>query len=351
MSEEKTHRKRPTQEDVAKFAGVSQTAVSQVLNNIDSSIPEETRQRVLGAIDELGYVPNKMARSLRTKKTYTIASIIPDITNPFYPAFQRGIQSVANQNNYDLIIYDTEEAKENEKRSLRSLEQARVDGAIVVLFHLGVEDLRPLVEQNIPIVMLRGSPQMVEGLILDTLYVNNAGIAKTAVSYLIEGGHTRIGMIAGLEETPPRRNRIQGYREALAEHHLPMDEILIQDGDFTERGGYQGMRELLKLTPRPTAVFAANDLMALGAMIVIREAGLNIPQDIALVGIDDIPAAKLVHPPLTTISQFQDQIGLRAAQMLFERIQGTAPDEPRLVEMPFELIVRKSTSELKEEAS
>ncbi|MBW8012854.1 MAG: LacI family transcriptional regulator [Chloroflexi bacterium] len=343
MSEEKEYRKRSTQADVAKFAGVSQTAVSQVLNNTDSSIPKETRQRILDAIDELDYVPNKMAQSLRTKKTFTIASIIPDITNPFYPAFQRGIQSVANQNNYDLIVYDTEEAKENEKRCLRSLEHARVDGAIVVLFHHGVEDLRPLVEQNIPIVELRGSPPMVEGLILDSLYINNAEFSKAAVSYLIERGHTRIGMIAGLKETPPRRNRVKGYQEALAEHQLPLEEILIRGGDFTERGGYQGMVELLKLTPHPTAVFAANDLMALGAMIAIREAGLNIPQDIALVGIDDIPAAKLVHPPLTTISQFQEQIGLRAAQMLFERIQGTAPDSPRLVEMPFELIVREST--------
>jgi LacI family transcriptional regulator len=149
-------------------------------------------------------------------------------------------------------------------------------------------------------------------------------------------------MIAGLENTPPRQNRIQGFCEALAEHNLPLDEILIQDGDFTETGGYLGMKKLLRLNPRPTAVFAANDLMALGAMLAIREANLSIPEDIALVGLDDIPAAKLVQPPLTTISQMQEDIGRRAAEMLFERIDGTAPDKPRLVEMPFELIVRES---------
>lgn len=334
--------RRPTQGDVAKLAGVSQSTVSQVLNRNDIAIPEETRQRVLRAVDHLGYVPNKLAQSLRTRKTYTIASIIPDITNPFYPAFQRGIQSVTSQHNYDLIVYDTEEKEENERRSLRSLIRAGVDGAIVVLFHHGVEHLKPVIEQNIPVIFWRGRPTLEEDLILDTIYVDNIALAKTSVSYLINKGHTRIGMIAGLEDTPPRRNRIHGFCEALEEHHLPMDEVLIQGGDFTETGGYEGMKKLLRLVPPPTAVFAANDLMALGAMMAIREAKLNIPEDIALVGIDDIPAAKLVHPPLTTISQKQEDIGRKAAEMIFERIDGTIPEKPRLVEMPFELIIRES---------
>ncbi|NIS81975.1 MAG: substrate-binding domain-containing protein [Anaerolineales bacterium] len=333
--------RRSTQEDVAKLAGVSQSAVSQVLNRNDSAIPEETRQRILGAMDQLGYVPNKFAQSLRTKKTFMIASIIPDITNPFYPAFQRGIQSVTNQKNYDLIIYDTDEKEENEKRSLNSLQQANVDGAIVSLFHHGFEALKPLIEQGIPVVYWRGGP-VEKDLVIDLIFVDNVAMAKTAVSYLIGKGHTRIGMIAGLEDTPPRQDRIRGFCEALKEHNLPLDEILIQDGDFTETGGYQGMKKLLSLKPRPTAVFAANDLMALGAMLSIRETKLRIPEDIALVGLDDIPAAKLVHPPLTTISQMQEDIGRIAAEMIFERIEGTAPDEPRLVEMPYKFIVRES---------
>lgn len=334
--------RRPTQADVANLAGVSQSAVSQVLNRNDFAIPEDTRQRVLAAVDQLGYVPNKFAQSLRTQKTYTIASIIPDITNPYYPAFQRGIQSVANQHDYDLIIYDTEEKEENEKRSLRSLERAGVDGAIVTLFYHGVEHLRPLIEQNIPVVFFGGRPGAEEDLLIDRIYVDNASMAKSAISFLIKKGHTRIGMIAGLEDTPPRRDRIRGFCEALADHHLTLDEILIQNGDFTETGGYQGMRKLLSLQPLPTAIFAANDLMALGAMTAIREAKLSIPEDIALVGLDDIPAAKLVHPPLTTISQMQENIGRTAAEMIFQRIEGTAPDKPRLVEMPFKLIIRES---------
>ncbi|MGB2956128.1 MAG: LacI family DNA-binding transcriptional regulator [Anaerolineales bacterium] len=334
--------RRATQADVAKLAGVSQSAVSQVLNQRDIVIPEETKQRVLDAVDQLGYIPNRTAQSLRTKKNFMIASIIPDITNPYYPLFQRGIQSVAKQHDYDLIIYDTEEKEENEKRTLRALERAGIDGAIITFFHLGAEHLKPLIDQNIPVVLLREKLSSEEDLNIDRIYVNNVAMVKESVSYLIEKGHTRIGMIAGSEGTPPRQDRIRGFCEALNEHQLPLDDILIQGGDFTESGGYQSMKELLKLSPLPTAVFAANDLMALGAMLAIREANLRIPEDIALVGLDDIPAAKLVHPALTTSSQLQEDIGRRAAEMLFERIQGTVIDEPRSVEMPFKLIVRES---------
>lgn len=334
--------RRPTQADVAKLAGVSQSAVSQVLYPGNSVIPEETSRRILDAVDQLGYVPNKLAQSLRTKKTFTIASIIPDITNPFYPAFQRGIQSITNLHGFDLIVYDTDEKAENEERSLRSLVSAGVDGAIVSLFHHGPEDLKPLIEQNIPVVLWNSSTTLNENLVIDTLFVDNVSMAKKSVSYLIEKGHTRIGMIAGLESSPPAQFRIRGYRKALAENNLPTDESLIQAGDFTEAGGYQGMKELLSLSPHPTAVFAANDLMALGAMIAIREAKLRIPDDIALIGLDDIPAAKLVNPTLTTSTQMQENVGRRAAEMLFERINGTAPAISRIEEMPFNFIIRES---------
>jgi len=332
---------RPTQADVAKLAGVSQSVVSQILNDNDISVSDGTRKRVLDAIDQLEYVPNKFAQSLRTNNTRTIASIIPDITNPFYPAFQRGIQSVTNQKNYDLIIYDTDEKEENEKRSLKSLQQANVDGAIVSLFHHSFEALKPLIEKGIPVVYWRGGP-VEKDMIVDLIFVDNVAMAKTAVSYLIDKGHTRIGMLAGLENTPPRLDRIRGFREALKDHNLALEKTLIQDGDFSETGGYQGMKKLLRLDPRPTAVFASNDLMALGAMLAMREENLRIPEDVALIGLDDIPAAKLVHPSLTTITQMQEDIGRIAAEMIFERIEGTAPDKSRLVEMPYKLIARES---------
>jgi LacI family transcriptional regulator len=162
------------------------------------------------------------------------------------------------------------------------------------------------------------------------------------VAHLIEREHHRIGIIAG--QTGPRGVRVRGYREALASAGIAPCEDLVQLGDaFTETGGYDGMRRLLALSPRPTAVFAANDLMAMGALMALREAGLRVPHDMAVVGFDDIPAARLVTPPLTTISQFQEQLGRRAAEMLLQRLTGAASGQARSVEMPFELIIRETT--------
>ncbi len=334
-------KKRPTQADVAQRANVSQAMVSYVLNdNPAISIPAETRRRILDAVEELGYVPNIAARSLRTSKTYTIAGIIPDITNPFYPAFERGIQDVTEQHGYHSIMYNTDGIAEKEQKCLRSIRQGRVDGVITVFFHLTAEDLFPLLEMNIAVVRFEAAQKQAGVYPLDNLFVDNVAAAKTAVSYLIDQGHTRIGMIAG--QRGPAHYRILGYRQALAEHHLPLDENLIRSSAFAEEGGHQSMQTLLELSPRPTAVFAANDLMAMGSLIAIREAGLRVPGDIAVIGFDDIPAAKLVNPPLTTITQFQEQLGRRAAEMLFERLNGAAPETGRCEEMPHSLVISQS---------
>jgi LacI family transcriptional regulator len=336
-------KKSPTQADVARRAAVSQALVSYVLNNHPAvSIPDETRQRILDAAAELNYVPNRAARSLRTRRTLTLAAVIPDITNPFYPAFIRGIQDVAEANGYDVVTYNTDGIEEKELKALRSVRQGWVDGAILVTFHLPPGRVAALAEAGIAVVVLApNEPAWVEHGI-DNVMVDNVAAARAAVEYLIARGHTRIGMIAGVAGTPPREYRVQGYREALAAHDLPSDEILIRAGDFAETGGYEAMRELLRLSPRPTAVFAANDLMAIGAMTALREAGLRIPHDIAIVGLDDIPAAALVDPSLTTIAQFPERLGRRCAERLFERLNGQASPVGRLDVMEFQLVIRAS---------
>jgi LacI family transcriptional regulator len=220
------------------------------------------------------------------------------------------------------------------------LRQGRVDGVIAVLFHLSAKDLFPLLEMNIGVVRFEATPKQAGSYPLDNLYVDNVAAAQTAVSYLISRGHTRIGMIAG--QYGPADYRIQGYRQALLDHGLPLDETLVQGGAFAEAGGYQSMQALLRLSPRPTAVFAANDLMAMGALLALREAGLRVPEDMAVMGFDDIPTAKLVHPPLTTVTQFQQQLGRRAAEMLFERLNGNALETGRCEEMPYSLVMRES---------
>jgi len=332
-------KRRVTQGDVAKKAKVSQAMVSYIVNNNQSvTIPDETRQRVLAVMNELGYVPNITARRLRSSKTYTIAGIIPDITNPFYPAFERGIQDVATKNNYDLIMYNTDGTLEREQKCLKSMLQGRVDGIVSVFFHIHARQLFSLIEQGTSVVRLEGMPKATGTQPLDNIYIDNIVASRTAVEYLIYRGHSRIGMLTSHEG--PARFREIGYREALTAHSIQYRKDLLSFGEYSEDGGYSAMIRLLSIEDQPTAVFAANDLMAMGAMVAIREANLHIPNDIAIIGFDDIPTAKLVYPALTTVAQFQRNMGQRAAEMLIDRLNGTAPEQGRSVEMPYELIIR-----------
>ena len=336
-------KKKLTQKDVARLAGVSQAIVSHVVNETDKAIPEKTRQRVLKAMDELGYTPNKAARSLRAQKSYSIACIVPDITNAFFPPFLRGIQSIADLHNYDLIIYDSHTSEDKEKHYVRTLGCGHVDGAVASLFHRDTQIITDLADRGFHLVtMERGRPDA-ETRPHDVVYVDDVSASRAAVAYLIELGHRRIGILSGIEGTPPQRNRLKGYRQELGDHGLNFDQRYVRNGDYTEEGGYAEMSALLRLPERPSAVFAANDLMAIGAMLAVQGDGLQIPEDIAIMGFDDIPAARLVTPRLTTVRQFQDQIGQRAAALLFDRLRGNAPQAPQFVEMPFKIVVREST--------
>jgi LacI family transcriptional regulator len=341
MTPRRSSKRRITQADVARHANVSQSLVSYVINdNAAISIPEATRQRILDAMNELGYVPNITARRLRSSKTYAIAGIIPDILNPFYPAFERGIQDVAEQHGYDLMMYNTDSNADKERKCIDLLLQGRVDGLVGVFFHVTARDLLPALEQSIYVVRLEARERPTGPWPLDNIYVDNIAASQTATTYLIEQGHARIGMLAS--QDGPSQFRLQGYRTALQDHRLPIDAELIRVGKLNAEGGYETMQQLLKLDQRPTAVFASNDLMAMGAMAAIRQAGLSIPGDIAVVGFDDIPAARLVYPALTTIAQQQRQMGQRAAEMLFERLNGHVPIAGRNEQIPYELVIRDS---------
>ncbi len=333
--------KRPTQADVARLAAVSQPVVSYVLSGDPATpVAPETRRRVEAAIDQLGYVPDRAARTLRTRKTLTIAAVIPDITNPFYPAFVRGIQDSAGEAGYDLLVANTDGDAAKEARALRLLQDGRVDGVVAVFFHLSARDLRPLLERQVAIVRFEAGPKATGALPLDNLFVDNAAAARDAVAFLIGRGHRRIGLIGG--RGGPRHPRELGYRRALAEHGLAADRRLVRETSFVQGGGYEAMRELLALAAPPTAVFAVNDLLALGALVALREAGLSAPANVAVVGFDNIPVAELVAPPLTTVAQFPERLGARAAELLLERLAGAAPAGGRCEEMPYQLIVRES---------
>ncbi len=336
--------RRPTQADVARIANVSQAVVSYVLNGEPSrSVATETRRRVLAAVEELGYVPDRTARNLRQRRTFTIAGVIPDITNPFYPAFERGVQDVADSHGYDLVTYNTDGMREKELRAVRSVREGRLDGVVLTTFHLGLDEVLPLVQDGVTVVV-NGEPgfdPVVAGL--DQVRIDNVAAAESIVNFLLDRGHTRIGMIAGVEGTHPREGRVQGYTRALANHHIPIDPIMVRSAEFSVAGGYAAADDLLRLSPRPTAVFAANDLMAMGALMRLREANLRVPQDIAVAGFDDIPAACLVHPALTTVAQHPEQLGRRAAEMIVERLGGAHRADARCDVLQYDLIVREST--------
>lgn len=338
-----TIRKRPTQDDVARLAGVSQTAVSAVLNaGSRVALSEETRQRVLDAVATLGYVPDGAARSLRTRKTLVIASLIPDITNPFYPAFERGIQDVADAHGYDLTAYNTDGLREKELRCLQSMLRARVDGVIATPFKLKAEDFSPFIESGVPVVVFGEMKNVPEPRQFDEVFVNDAGAAGELVEYLLDRGYLPLGMLGGAGDVLRREGRITSYQRVMAERGLPHEELLARGPDPTEAGGFVAMRKLLDRAPLPRAVFASNDMMAMGAMMAIREAGLRVPDDIAVAGFDDITVARLLNPPLTTVAQFPEHLGRRAAEMLFERLDGSVTGEGRRVEMPYELMIRES---------
>jgi LacI family transcriptional regulator len=342
MVEKNGPRKKPTQFDVARMAGVSQTTVSLVFNNPATlSVPPETREKVREAIRALGYTPNTAARALRTARTNILACIIPMITNPFYPAFVSGVQDAAEENGYEVITYNTHNSQEKEAKVVQSVLQGRADGVVGVFFHLRARDLQPLFDQDIAVARLEVRRHSVGELPLDNLFVDNASAARDATNYLIRRGHRRIAMLTGF--FGPREARREGYLQALNNLGKDFASQVVEVSSYDEKGGYEGMLHILRQGgEQPSAIFAANDLVAIGAVKAAREHGLRVPEDISVIGFDDIPAAALVTPALTTIHQFQQEMGARAAQLVIERLNGDAPEGGRVVEMPYELVVRES---------
>ena len=331
---------RPTQADVAARAGVSQTTVSQVLNRIETaSITPATRRRVEAAARALGYEPNWTAKSLRSMRTQTIGFVIPDITNPFYPALEQAVQRVVDGRDHGLLIANTDGIAEAERKCLGLLRQGRVDGLIGVFFHLSARDLHPIATTGMPIVRLEARRRRGGEWPLDNLFVDNRAAARAATDHLLGRGHRSVAMITA--EGGPGAERVAGYQLAMAEAGL--QPMVIRASHYATTPGAHAMEEALRHAPRPTAVFAANDQLAIGALEATRDHGLRVPADVAIVGFDDIPMARYVTPRLTTVRHFQDRVGERAAEMMFERLDGSFTGPARSEEHPFELIVRESS--------
>jgi LacI family transcriptional regulator, galactose operon repressor len=335
--------KRATSKDVAELAKVSRTTVSFVLNQVEGvSIPEETRQRVLDAARRLSYHPDAAGRRLATGKTHVIGLVVsqsPDrvAVDAFLPQVMHRLHQAAQQQRYHILFHAQEPGQDQFYAHL--IRERHVDGIVLSGPRTDDAELVKLHREGVPIMLMGQLPQSD----IPFIDADNAGGAQAAMEHLLDLGHTRIGIITNAPLTyTASRDRLAGYKAALQGRGIKLDKRLVRTGDFTEASGEAAMNNLLKLSPHPTAVFVASDVVALGALRAIKAHGLHVPEDISLVGFDDVPAATCVEPPLTTVRLPAYGIGWGAAERLIRLIAGEELDQPGVL-LETELIVRGST--------
>lgn len=330
-----------TLEDIARQAGVSRSTVSRVVNEFPN-VSEEVRRRVLDVIQQTGYHPNAAARALASQRSWTLGLVLPQsvsqfFTDPYYPHLTKGIAQACNQRNYTLALFLVDTLEDEKKILTRVSRNGFLDGVLIQSGHHGDQQIiGRLVDVEIPQVVV-GRPFRSDNV--SYVDIDNVSASYNAVTHLVRLGYRRIATVTGPAQGAVGIDRKTGYTKALTERGYPLDESLIAEGDFTENGGYYAMKKLLPA--KPDAVFAASDIMAIGAMRAAREAGLQIPGDIAFVGFDDLPIATLSGVQLTTIRQPVVQHGIRAVELLIDIINnGIHP--PRHIILDTELIIRDS---------
>ena len=329
--------RRPTIIDVARAAGVSKSTVARVVSGEPAPVREATRRRVLEAVEQLGYAPNAIAGSLRSDRTYMLALSIPDITNPFWPEVARGVQDAIEAEGYAVVLLNNDWNAAREHKHLQMMRRNQFDGLIINPTGTVNDDLTAL---HIPVVVLgsEGYPDF------DTVGSDTLQAGRLALDHLLALGHRRIAFIAGPPRRPKTRTQSDNYRHILGEHGLPFDPDLLVQAEFTQEGGFGAMGRLIALPHPPTAVFAANDIIALGALRAAQQAGLRVPEQLSIIGVDDIYAAATTFPPLTTIAKPKYDIGATAARYLLERIAEQADGPARHQRLPCQLIARGSTA-------
>jgi LacI family transcriptional regulator, galactose operon repressor len=324
-------------EDIARETGFSISTVSRVLSNSNYPVSESIREKVLRAAEMMGYEPNIAARSLRTDRTNTIGIIVDDLLSPFTPPIVRGIQDYLNEHGFLSLIVNSDWDPDQEQAAIKTLLSRPVDGIIFVEYsHQTTSDV--LEQSNKPRVFVHrlfGSP-IKNSVVPDDYYG-----ASLATEHLINLGHRRIGYINGPENWHTCRARLSGYQNTLASHNLVFDAALVQPGDWELESGYGAAENLLKLAERPTAIFAANDQMALGAIYAIQDAGLRVPEDVAVVGYDNRNFTKTVRPSITTVNMPVIEMGGVAAELLLRQI-AEGRKEAEEIKVKGQLIVRET---------
>lgn len=329
--------------DVAKLAGVSQSTVSRVLSvtALPVSISEPTRQKIIDAAEQLGYQLNWTARSLRTLHTQMTAMLIADISNGFYHPMVRAFQDVAHEHHYDVLIANSDHSYENERNFCEAMLRRPVDGIAMVPYHLTAQEIDRLIKLTHAHIAMLGNH--ITHPALDHVWLDDEQATFEAVQWLIENRpYRRFGYIGVPDNLPPGPRRFRGFKRALEAAGLPLEPTLIQRGDFSVESGARAIQAILQVAHPPFALLACNDLMAIGAIRQALEMGCAVPEDIGIIGFDDIPEAQIITPKLTTIAQPPREIGKQLAQLLFDRIEKRVTGGPRSIVVDHRLIIRGS---------
>lgn len=307
----------PTMKDVAKRAGVSLGTVSNALNG-RASVSEENRKKVMDAVETLNYRPNFIARNLKTNTTKSLGLVIPDISNPYYPELARGVEDTARKFGYSVLLCNNDRSQSKEREYVRILLEKKMDGIILVKPRLEAEEIAET-QKLCPLVLVDADYDL--RMNIDSIDVDDENAILDALALLYDYHHRRIAFIRGLSDSKSSRKRQEAYRRFLKDKNLPYNEDLVVSGDYNWISGYNCTVELLRGIRPPTAIIAANDLMAIGAMKAVYERGLRIPDDISVLGYDDIEMASVSMPPLTTVRQPKYEIGALSVETMLKRLE------------------------------
>lgn len=324
--------------DVAKSAGVSVSTAARVLSG-SGYASEETRRLVLEAAKDLGYVPNQIARSLRTRQTRMVGLLVGDVENSFYSVIAKNVESVAKDAGYHVVLCNSNDDPAVEREYLKLLEGIRVDALIVTPTSKNRRNLARLLEKDIVIVQV---DRRVDGLAADAILVDNEAGAASAVAHLIDAGHTQIGILTGELDVLTARHRLTGYERALKEHGISVRDALIKTGSFHREHAIEDATDLIRARPTPTAIFAANNILAEAILIALGQEGLRVPRDVSVVAFDDVEWMSMVDPPLTAVRQPAADMARSAAELVLRRLREDRQGPPSTVVFRTQLVERAS---------
>lgn len=329
----------PTIREVAKHAGVAPITVSRVINK-SGYVSQEVRERVETAIADLHYIPNAIGTSLRSSQTHILALILSDITNPFWTTLARGVEDVANESGYYVVLCNTDESQAKLDQYVTVMLKKRVDGFLLVPAEDTPHTIQTILRQGIPLVVL---DRQVPGQAIDIVRGDSEGGAYQLTRHLLEQGHRHIAIIAGQRHVTTSIDRVAGYRRAMLEAGLKVKESQIYWGKFDQSHGYNAAQQVLKSSPRPTALVTGNNFIAVGVMHALRGAGIQVPQGMAVVTFDDFPTNLIIDPFLTSAAQPAYEMGYRATRLLLSRVTAQDPAPCQEIVFPVEIIIRDSS--------